>query len=178
MKPTYHYSIIPLLITASLICTDKKTNVQDELAALKTITINKTDQTSNKIEELTKKLKNIGPVERLNNCLQCPEASEEQRLTAIRLFEKRIIRRYKASQLQQFLYYVDKSTLLLSRLTSILPKIISNEPLMERLANGDNLNPEDFEFVEKALATHESSDMVEKIFIAQIRQKLREKGQK
>lgn len=161
MKPTYHYAIIFLLITASLTYADKK-NPRDNIATeLKKTTTDTTDQTK-KEEVLTKKLKKVDPVEQLVNCLDCTGMDKEQRIAAVRL----IIRRHNKWQLKQFLNGItepaEKLSVFFSALASGLPKITSNELLVEQVANGDKLTQENFEFVERILTAHGLQDYLPK----------------
>ncbi len=165
MKRIYIHSIILLFITASLTYADKK-NPRDNIATvLKKTTTDTTDQTK-KEEVLTKKLKKVDPVEQLVNCLDCTGMDKEQRIAAVRLFERGIIRRHNKWQLKQFLNGItepaEKLSVFFSALASGLPKITSNELLVERVANGDKLTQENFEFVERILTAHGLQDYLPK----------------
>ncbi len=166
MKPTYHYTIMFLLITASLTYADKK-NPQDDLAVLKKRMTDTTNQT-----------KKEDPAEQLVNCLQCTEMSKEQQIAAVHLFEKNVIRKYNTWWLKQFFNGLVEAAAFSSKfspvLTSVVPKIIANDLLVERVANGDSTQ-KDLEFVEKAFATYEDFGIVERIVIAEFFQDLRDK---
>ncbi len=176
MKPIYNYSLILLFVTASLSYADKK-NPRDNIAALEKTTTDTTDQIK-KEEVLTKKLKKVDPVEQLVNYLDCTGMNKKQRIAAVRLFKRGIIRRHNKWQLKQFLNAItepaEKLSVFFSALASSLPKITSNELLVERVANGESTQ-KDLEFVEKAFATYEDFGIVERIDIAKFFQDFRDK---